>query len=590
MGFGAVVKIGGDTSGFSKSIEKATGSLNKFKSSTDGISRQINSALGTIGIGVSIAGITSFVTRILDLQDHLQKMSKTVQLPIELLAGLSHAADLSGTSIDVTSKAINKLAKEMGTYGDKFAELGISAKDPFEAFLQLVDVLNSVEDPQRRAAVAAKALGIGWEAAAPLIAEGSAKIREMVEEGKNLSGITKESADRAAEFNDKLTKLKIISSGWAVSVVDPIVEGILKIADAFGKAETASDKFKIAAQIGISTAGFYASMLPGKLGELADEGAASAFAALQPSGGLPPNDTGIRRISGMPALAGATLPKTTTEALDKFIGGTTKTAGSKKTGAKQKDEIDEVTKSLQGLAKEWSELGKSGSELEIFRLQTMGATDAQIALAESMLKTIDNHKEEAAAMEAGRKAFEAEQEAMTAAMIARDEKITEFTRRASENIQDAMADFLFDPFADGLQGMLDGFTNMLRRMAAEAAAADIARRLFGGGGIGSGGGILGPLINAGLGYFGMGGTQAPAPVEIATPKLVGSFATGTDYVPRTGLAMVHQGERIIPADQNARSGAVIINFAITGAVDSRTQMQIATQAGSAVQRAMRRNG
>jgi len=35
---------------------------------------------------------------------------------------------------------------------------------------------------------------------------------------------------------------------------------------------------------------------------------------------------------------------------------------------------------------------------------------------------------------------------------------------------------------------------------------------------------------------------------------VGSYAVGTDYVPRTGLALVHQGEKIVPADRN-RPGA-----------------------------------
>lgn len=36
-------------------------------------------------------------------------------------------------------------------------------------------------------------------------------------------------------------------------------------------------------------------------------------------------------------------------------------------------------------------------------------------------------------------------------------------------------------------------------------------------------------------------------------SFVGAYASGTSYVPKTGMALVHQGERIIPADQN-RSG------------------------------------
>lgn len=39
-----------------------------------------------------------------------------------------------------------------------------------------------------------------------------------------------------------------------------------------------------------------------------------------------------------------------------------------------------------------------------------------------------------------------------------------------------------------------------------------------------------------------------------------AYAAGTDYVPRTGLALVHQGERIIPASENAGGVTQVINF------------------------------
>lgn len=52
-----------------------------------------------------------------------------------------------------------------------------------------------------------------------------------------------------------------------------------------------------------------------------------------------------------------------------------------------------------------------------------------------------------------------------------------FAERAAENIQDAFADFLFDPFEDGLKGMLNNFVQTLRRMAAEIAAQAILNQV-----------------------------------------------------------------------------------------------------------------
>jgi hypothetical protein len=72
------------------------------------------------------------------------------------------------------------------------------------------------------------------------------------------------------------------------------------------------------------------------------------------------------------------------------------------------------------------------------------------------------------------------------------------------------------------------------------------------------GGAMGGLN---LGNIFGGGTQAPAPVADAT--FLGSFATGAENLPRDGLAFVHKGEDIVPANQ-ARKGGITI-----GSIDMR---------------------
>lgn len=83
-----------------------------------------------------------------------------------------------------------------------------------------------------------------------------------------------------------------------------------------------------------------------------------------------------------------------------------------------------------------------------------------------------------------------------------------FAEQAARNMQDAFADFLFDPFEDGLDGMLKNFGKILQRMVAEAAAAQVFDSIFGkqgAGGTRSGGVDWGSMIGAFAGMFDAGG-------------------------------------------------------------------------------------
>lgn len=68
------------------------------------------------------------------------------------------------------------------------------------------------------------------------------------------------------------------------------------------------------------------------------------------------------------------------------------------------------------------------------------------------------------------------------------------TDQAARNIQDALADFIFDPFEGGVRGMLKSFVDTLRRMAAEVAAQQIFKKLGGTEGIGN---LLGSFLGFG---------------------------------------------------------------------------------------------
>ena len=96
-------------------------------------------------------------------------------------------------------------------------------------------------------------------------------------------------------------------------------------------------------------------------------------------------------------------------------------------------------------------------------------------------------------------------------------QLEEFGLQAARNIQDSFANFLMDPFKDGLKGMLRAFVQMLNQMVAQIAAREILMaffRQFEGG--------EGPLANIAKAFLQpSGGRATGGPVMANTPYMVG---------------------------------------------------------------------
>lgn len=59
------------------------------------------------------------------------------------------------------------------------------------------------------------------------------------------------------------------------------------------------------------------------------------------------------------------------------------------------------------------------------------------------------------------------------------DQLSQFSVQAAKNIQDSFADFLFDPFNAGLDGLVSGFGDTLRKITAQAASSGILNALLG---------------------------------------------------------------------------------------------------------------
>lgn len=179
--------------------------------------------------------------------------------------------------------------------------------------------------------------------------------------------------------------------------------------------------------------------------------------------------------------------------------------------------IDSQSAKFEAAAKAAEEYQDTVRELQK-TLDTLPAQFAETASA-NVQETLKAQQETS---EAAAKFFEETQErgkelAARGAEMTRQllDETTEYARQAARNMQDALATFLFDPFHDGLKGMLRGFVDTIRKMVAEAAAA----KIFGSkdkGGLG-----LGDFITTAVGSI-FGGFRADGgPVTAGVPYMVG---------------------------------------------------------------------
>ena len=154
-----------------------------------------------------------------------------------------------------------------------------------------------------------------------------------------------------------------------------------------------------------------------------------------------------------------------------------------------------------------------------------------------------------------------------------------FLEQASRNVQGIIADNLANGFEDGAKGMLQSFGEMLKRMAAEAVAAQIGKLIFGGGGVGSGGGWVGAIAGAVGGGMASGGT-----VHQGRPYRVGDQGKAEWFVPT-------QAGRLVP--EMAGGGGMVVNQtfsvqAANGSVSRATEQQIGAAAARGLAQANRR--
>ena len=215
-----------------RSLAELGGTAGGAEKATTSLTQSAKGLAAALGIGLSASYFKNLIVGAIDAADRMNDLKKSTGLSIETLAGLELASKQTGGNLDSIAQTINRLSQNVGNNTEKFKALGITARDPLEAFKQLSDQFVKLENPQARAALAAEALGRGWQGAAPLLSEGSKAIQEMVDKGQRLSGMTTKLAEDADALNDTWAELGTSGRGLLNQALIPMLPAIQNVSTA----------------------------------------------------------------------------------------------------------------------------------------------------------------------------------------------------------------------------------------------------------------------------------------------------------------------------------------------------------------------
>ena len=587
-------------------VKKSADSTNAaFASAATGINKIRSSMLGLVSVG-SLVALTRSAAQ---LADNISESADAVGLTIERFQELRYAATQSGVSAEQFTQALANLSK----YAQ---ERGIG--DINEAFLDVAKRIGSANTAIERLTIATDAFGArAGKYFVTLMQDGAAGVERLAQEARDLGLVmSTETAQSVGAVNDALDAFGLavkVNVTNALAQALPLLRSATKWIAEFNAAATGGG--------GQSTITSTATnAVARRLQEAKDAVVSLERGDLSDPTRLKALDEGRKTIIALQAeLANLTPSLKAQEGATKASAAATKawsdvTRGLRTEEERYLDERARVIAAAQAAGASEEDLANALSRVDAqYRKVTVSSGAA--AKTRSVAASSGQAESRAAAAEAARLDEQLDAEArrfkdladpvaplrrelelldklLAAGKISFDvwaeaafqvqervgelvepaeraaAQVSEYWSEAARGIQGAMADFLFDPFTDGLQGMLRGFLDVIRRMLAEAVAAQLAQALFGDIAGGKPGGYFGAFL-AGM-FHGGGLVGAPGPSRLM-PELafVGAprYATGglAGLRPNEMPAILHRGEEVLTAQDprhranGGASGVRIVN-------------------------------
>ncbi len=278
------------TARLSSDISKAKKKTASFRNSVQRDMRKIKNAaisagksiakIGVIAGAAAIGGLTLMVNKSIEMNDELAKTADKLGVTTKELAGLRHAADLTGVSNQAFSKGLQNMVKTIRDAGDGLAtytrtydRLGLSVEDlqklnPAEQFLIVADAISKVENNTQRVGAAYDVFGGRATALINTVNLGTEGLQAMIQEAEDLGiALNRVDASKIEAAKDAITRASAAFEGVGNKITIKLAPFITALGEQVAQIAKDSEGFGTEISNGFTKAAnavaFFADMLRG---------------------------------------------------------------------------------------------------------------------------------------------------------------------------------------------------------------------------------------------------------------------------------------------------------------------------------------
>jgi len=221
-----------------KNSKQAATAINNLKTAFDMKGMAAGAASVAVGAlaaqltGKAFSAVKNFGAEVLREADHFRKLSETMGISIEDVAGLDRAASQAGVSAESLSMAMQGVVgaldtDETSSQRKALEKLGVSLKDANglyvdqkEALLRISDAFAKETDTTKKANIAKEAFGKSSKEMIPFLNQGREALEKQVKAYGDASGYNLDYAKNVEKLNSSLQEVEIAAKGALVAFSD----------------------------------------------------------------------------------------------------------------------------------------------------------------------------------------------------------------------------------------------------------------------------------------------------------------------------------------------------------------------------------